>query len=101
MHFLEGLLAVLVLGPLLGIASVAADARLGGRPLTDGRLVRAAAWGGAILATPVGCIAAIAPEGNLPALPVSLAVGGAYGAVVGGLTLAIRWVVRRQRDRAA
>ena len=101
MDFLVGVLAVLVLGPLLGIATVAADARAGGRPLTDGRLVRAAAWSGAILAAPLGCVVAIAPEGNLPALPISLVVGGAYGALIGGLTLALRWAWRRQRDGAA
>lgn len=101
MDLLVGLLAVLALGPLLGIAIVAADARMGGRPFTDGRLVRAAAWSGAILAAPICCVVAIAPEGNAPALPASLMIGGTYGALVGGLTLVLRWVWRRQRDGAA
>ncbi|MCA0374670.1 MAG: hypothetical protein LCH84_03305 [Gemmatimonadetes bacterium] len=51
MVFLVGVLAVLALGPLLGIATGA--------------------------------------------------VRGAYGALIGGLTLALRWAWRRQRDGAA
>jgi len=102
MDFFDGLIFVLAFGPLLGVGSVAADARSGGRPLTARRLIMAATIAGAILASPIGCVVAVGPHNVSPLnLPIALLVGAAYGCVVGGLLLGVKSLWSRRRDHTA
>lgn len=81
------------IGPLMGVASVAADARSGGKPLTERRVVAAAGIASAILTAPVGCVIAVGRHSVSPLnFPLALAAGAVYGTAVGGLLVgAMSW----------
>ena len=90
MDFLTGITLIALIGPLLGIGAVIADAYSGGRPTTKRRLIVAGMVGGILTVGGVGLLIEIAPEHPPGFFLDGLAAGAAYGALVGLLAAAFR-----------
>jgi ABC-type Fe3+-siderophore transport system permease subunit len=90
-----------LVGALFTVGAVAADAAHGGRPVTGRRLILSGATGGAISTGALGILVAIVPEGNLPAIPVAVAVGMLVGGGIGALSALTHRRCGRHLDRTA
>ena len=90
-----------LIAPGVGLAAVFADRYFGGVPVSARRLILAAAVSGVIGAVPGSFVIAVAPEGNLPALPFGLIAGVLYGSVVGLLVAGVRAAGARQANPSA
>jgi hypothetical protein len=90
MRLLYWMIFLVLAGPLLAVGAVVLDANHGGKPLTGRRLIISGAIGGAISAGVLGVLVAIVPEGNLPAIPVAIAVGMLVGGAIGALSALTR-----------
>ena len=101
MSLLYWLIVLLVAGPMLAVVAVVLDAMHGGKPVTGRRLIVSGAIGGAITAGALGVLAAIVPEGNLPAIPVAIATGIVVGGTIGALSALTRRLLAPNLDRTA
>lgn len=96
MDLIYWILLPAAIGPALGVLTVVADSRWGGRALSRRRLIIAPAIGGMITVGALGVVLAIVPEGILALVPLLTAAGGVLGGMV-GLLAALLW--RRRLPR--
>jgi hypothetical protein len=101
MSLLYWMIFLVLSGPLLAVGAVVLDATHGGKLLTGRRLIISGAIGGAISAGALGVLIAIVPEGNLPAIPVAIAVGMLVGGAIGALSALTRRLLGPNPDRTA